>query len=529
MFNLNVQNRTVFHNDNLVVLRGINSESIDLIATDPPFNKGRDFHATPDSISAGAKFSDRWSWEKDIHQSWWEYIKDDWRGVYEVIDASWHSYGQDMAAFLCWMSVRLIEMHRILKPTGSIYLHCDPTASHYLKLILDSIFGRKNFRNEIVWKRSMGAKNSARRFHSEHDILLSYAKSNDFVWNGEYKPLTKEVEDKWYRWTDEDGRRYNVDNLQAPGASGYKYEFLGATRGWRYPEHKMHELIKEGRIIHKSLTKDSNRNVAGYKRYLDESKGALVGDIWTDIDMLQRGSKERTGYPTQKPVALYERIIAASSNEGDVVLDPFAGCATTLVAAEKLNRQWIGCDIWSGALDVVMGRMRNEGLLALPKSSDAPILTGEQIDELTVGEVIYRQAPPVRTDGDIEVVPYLQRVVKVSKMKWETLSHAEIRQHLSVAQEKGGSIVCAGCGRELEVEFMELDHIMPRSDGGSNDITNRILLCRPCNGKKSNALTLSGLIKDNKKSGWMRNIELAKWAAESARVRAEAVKVQIGI
>lgn len=463
MAEMNVRNRTLFHQDNLAVLRGINSESIDLIATDPPFNKGRDFHATPESLSAGASFSDRWSWEKDVHQSWVDQIKDDWRGVYEVIDASWHSYGQDMSAFLCWMSVRLIEMHRILKPTGSIYLHCDPTASHYLKLILDSIFGRKNFRNEIVWSYNSGPR--GKQFGKRHDIILWYSK-------------------------------------------GLEWAFIkDAVRGPYSP----------------------NINIPKSKEKYYHPLGKVMGDVWTIPILPQNDKKERTGYPTQKPIKLYERIIAASSNEGDVVLDPFAGCATTLVAAEKLNRQWIGCDIWGGALDVVMQRMRQKGLMARPRNNDSEPLTKEEQNLLTEGEVTYLQIPPTRTDEGDVATPYLKRVFKRPKAAWEKLSHGEIRQYLSRAQEnKDGCTVCAGCGRILEVEFMELDHIMPRSDGGVNDITNRVLICRPCNGKKSNSLTLSGLVKANKKSGWMRSEDLAKWAHSAARNRAEEVKIEIG-
>ena len=356
----NFTTRTLYRGDNLPFLRGMNSGTVDLIATDPPFNKGRDFHATPDSLAAGARFQDRWSWERDVHEEWVDQIRDDWPGVMSVIEAARVVSGDDMAAFLCFMGVRLIAMRRVLKPTGSIYVHCDPTADYWLRGLMDSVFGRGNFRNAITWKRSMGAKNNARRYHSEADTILFYAKSDAFVWNSQYRPLAQDVADRWYRYADVDGRRYNVDNLQSPSGGGYRYEFLGAVRGWRYPEHRMHELLAVGRIVHRTTTPGSQREVAGYKRYLDESVGAALGTIWDDIPMLNRSDKERVGYPTQKPLALYERIIKASSNEGDIVLDPFAGCATTPVAAEKLGRRWVAMDIWAGAHDMVRDRIQNE-------------------------------------------------------------------------------------------------------------------------------------------------------------------------
>ena len=174
-----IKNRTLFHGDNLKMLRGIDTETIHLIATDPPFNKGRDFHATPDSLASGASFQDRWPWENDVHQEWVDQLEDDWPDVLHVIEGSRKSYGDDMGAFLCFMGVRLLEMRRVLRDDGSIYLHCDPTASHYLKELMGAIFGRKNFRNEIIWRRT-GSHNSADRFGPIHDTILFYAKSGEY-------------------------------------------------------------------------------------------------------------------------------------------------------------------------------------------------------------------------------------------------------------------------------------------------------------------------------------------------------------
>ena len=310
--------------DNLDIMRGMNSESVDLIYLDPPFNSNRNFAAPIGSKAAGAAFKDTWALD-DVDLAWHGEIAEHHPALYAIIDASREAHGKGMQSYLIMMGVRLLEMRRLLKPTGSIYLHCDPTASHYLKLVMDAVLGVVNFRGHITWKRSLGSK-VASRFYSDSDHILYYARQGR-AWNPQYRPLSQDVIDRWYRYQDENGRRYNVGDLKGP-SSGYEYEFLGVTRVWRYPEDRMQELVAKGRIVHKSLTPGSRRNVPGYKRYLDESKGATIGDVWTDIAMLNRSDKERTGYPTQKPLALLERIIRASSNEDDIVLDPFCGCAT---------------------------------------------------------------------------------------------------------------------------------------------------------------------------------------------------------
>ena len=288
MAEANFKNRTLYHGDNLEYLRGMNSGTVHLIATDPPFNKNKDFHATPDSLASGARFADRWSWEKDVHDEWVDSIKDDWDGVWRVIDAARVASGEDMAAFLCWLGVRLMEMRRVLRDDGSIYLHIDHTAHAWVKAVMDGIFGKKNFRNEIVWCYALGGS-SKRYWSQKHDTLLFYSKDD----------------------------QYHFDKPSMPATS---------------------------------------------MRMAGQEKGML--DWWVDIPSLNNMAKERTGYPTQKPLALYERIIKASSNAGDIVLDPFSGCATTPIAAERLGRQWVGMDIWDGAYDTVLDRLESEGLAA---------------------------------------------------------------------------------------------------------------------------------------------------------------------
>ena len=296
---MNIKNRTIFTRDNLEVLRGMESNVIDLIYLDPPFNSNRTYAAPVGSKAADATFKDAWTLD-EVDGAWHDEIRAKQPALYYVIEAAGSAYDSSMKAYLIMMSIRLIEMKRILKDTGSIYLHCDPTASHYLKLVLDVLFGKDNFQNEIVWCYKSGGASPSKRFSKKHDIILLYTKSSK------------------YKFISQKEKSYNR------GLAPYKF-----------------------------------KNV---KEYKDEwGWYTLVGmkDYW-NIDMVGRTSKERTGYPTQKPLALVKRIIEASSNKNDIVLDPFCGCATTCIAAEVLNRKWIGIDISSKAVELVKIRMEKE-------------------------------------------------------------------------------------------------------------------------------------------------------------------------
>ena len=451
----NFQNRTLYHGDNLAFLRGMNSETVHLIATDPPFNKNRDFHATPDSLAAGARFKDRWRWDADVHEEWTDSIKDDWPAVDAVIVGARLAYGDDMGAFLCWLGVRLMEMRRVLRSDGSIYLHCDHTAHAYLKGLMDAIFGWQNFRNEIVWGyRTQGV--AMRWWPRKHDTLLFYTKGEDWTFHPQ---MERQIYQKPFR--------------------------------------------------HTKMDEDGNYYVDTYRR-----------DVW-DHDATRptiSQSPERTGYPTQKPLALYKRIIEASSNPGDIVLDPFCGCATTPIAAEQLDRRWVGMDIWDGAYQVVLERLEQEQL-AVKNGDEA-----KAAHLITFGDVHYETTPPRRTDDNELAAPNLKLKTPRAKEAWERLTHRQMVNILRQAQSSNGNVICAGCGRELEREFMELDHITPRADGGENHIRNRILLCRPCNGRKAQYLTLRGLIRENKKVGWMKDAGLAQMTREHAREKADWVR-----
>ncbi|RKZ33559.1 hypothetical protein DRQ19_02655, partial [bacterium] len=314
---------TLYYGDNLKILRKyIPDESIDLIYLDPPFNskrayniifKDKDGKYPPSQIEA---FDDTWHWSNETEETMWELSKPPYPAkLFRTLDAFHVPLGtSDMMAYLVMMAIRLVELHRVLKDTGSIYLHCDPTASHYLKIVMDQIFGVKFFKREIVWNTSdvSGYKSQAHYWVRGHDTILYYTKSDKFLFNKFYLPH-KEEYIKRFRKIDEDGRRYRDDR---PGRR---------------------------------------------KQYLDETQGRLISDVWSDINSFQRRStaKEYLGYPTQKPLALLERIIKASSNEGDVVLDPFCGCGTAVVAAEKLGRKWLGIDITILAINLIEKRLKD--------------------------------------------------------------------------------------------------------------------------------------------------------------------------
>jgi site-specific DNA-methyltransferase (adenine-specific) len=267
-----------------------------------------------------------------------------------------------MLAYLSMMAPRLVELRRVLKPTGSIYLHCDPTASHYLKVLMDAIFSPANFRNEIIWLRTLSKGLMTKRLPNNHDVLLAYQKDECATWNNDamFLPYDEDnLEAKTankYRHRDPDGRLYRLDNLINPNQDrpNLTYEFLGITKVWRWTKERMQKAYDDGLVI-----QTRPGAVPQLKRYIDEQRGKSVGDIWTDIPPINSQAAERLGYPTQKPEALLERIIKASSNEGDTVLDPFCGCGTAIAAAQKLNRRWLGIDITCLAISLIKHRLHN--------------------------------------------------------------------------------------------------------------------------------------------------------------------------
>ncbi len=328
MTECNVKNRTIFCDDNLDVMRGINSQCVDLIYLDPPFNKNKKFTAPIGSSAEGAEFSDIFR-QEDVKGEWLLTISEDHPDLYHYLNGIKGVGNSYNFAYLAYMAIRLLECHRVLKPTGSIYLHCDPTMSHYLKTVMDCIFGEKNFRNEIVWSYEKWT-NTATCFQRNHDTLLFYARSDRTIFNKLYGEPSKQQMEFWER--------------------GYH----GGSRNGK----KIMRVYDRSKITPQQLAEWQAEGRAIYDVSPD-LKGKAIAAVW-QMPMLSGFSKERTGYPTQKPLKLLQRVIQASSNKGDIVLDPFCGCATTCVAAEQLGRQWIGVDVSIKAYELVKERLTKE-------------------------------------------------------------------------------------------------------------------------------------------------------------------------
>ena len=434
--NANVNPKTIFTGDNLPIMRGMNSESVDLIYLDPPFNSNVNYAAPIGSEAAGAEFKDTWTL-KDVDVAWLDLIETKHPALNRVIHVAMTNSDK---SYLIYMAVRLLEMHRILKDTGSLYLHCDPTMSHYLKLVMDSVFGKVNFRNEIVWKRT-NAHNDSAVYGCIHDTILYYSKGDSLTLNEQYQPYSDEYL-KRYRHTDENGKRYLDRDLTAGSLSGggYQYEWNGITKIWRCPFTTMQEYHKSGKLYY------TRNGTPRLKQFLDDMPGVPVQDVWIDIPPINSQAKERVGYPTQKPLTLLDRIIKASSHEADIVLDPFCGCATTLVAADRLQRDWIGIDISAKAAELVVERIRD--------------------DQGLFEDIVARTDIPKRTD--------LGNVLRYNAPENRTRLYGEQAGH------------CNGCGEHFQTQHLEVDHIIAESVGGTDHIENLQLLCGHCNRIKGN-------------------------------------------
>ena len=429
-------------------MRGMNSQSVDLIYLDPPFNSNRDYAAPIGSEAAGAAFKDTWTLE-DVDEAWHGEIAERQPALYAIIDAAGMAQGKGMKSYLIMMAVRLLEMKRLLKDTGSIYLHCDPTASHYLKMLMDAVFGKSAHRGEVTWKRTNTHNDAKHTFPNVADVILFYAMPRA-VFNPVYEPHSQDYIDKFYRHDDGDGRGpYQLDNMASPNPRpNMMYDWKGylhPPKGWRYQTKRMTELDNENRIYYPTKSDGSldHSKRPRLKRYLREQKGAVIGNVWVDVAPIAAHSKESTKYPTQKPLALLDRIIRTSSNEGDVVLDPFCGCATALVAADRLERQWVGIDLSELAAKLVLKRLRDD--------------RGPLFDS-----VIHRTDIPTRTDlGE--------------------LPNYRTHKHTLFGRQEG---ICAGCLTLFPFRNFTIDHVIPRSKGGSDHIDNLQLLCAACNSSK---------------------------------------------
>lgn len=355
--------RQLYFGDNLDVLREhIKDESVDLIYLDPPFNSKRDYNLlfkSPkghDSDAQITAFDDSWHWGAEAEKEFAEILHQSNTDVAEMMQALRRFLGEnDMMAYLVMMCNRLLELHRVLKSTGSLYLHCDPTASHYLKIVLDGVFGKESYTNEIVWKRSLPHGNQSKKFGASHDIVFFYKKTDASTWNGSFIEHREEYLEQFYRFKEPDGRVYRLISCINPNPNrpNLTYEWNGVTKVWKYTKDRMQRMHDEGLLVY------SKNGTPSYKGYLDSMKGMLTQDIWDDIPPLMGSSDERMGYPTQKPLALLERIIKASCPPEGIVLDPFCGCGTAVHAAEKLNLPWIGIDITHLAVSLIEKRMKD--------------------------------------------------------------------------------------------------------------------------------------------------------------------------
>ena len=356
----------LYYGDNYDVLkRYVKDETVDLVYLDPPFNSRQDYNvlfAEKDGSQSSSQihaFEDTWEWNIDAQRSY-EFIVEQGGRVADALRAfKTFLFNSDMMAYLAMMAPRLIELRRVLKPSGSIYLHCDPTASHYLKILMDAVFGPQFFRNEVTWRRTSAHANVGQKFAVVQDRLLFYSKLEKWAWNQVYIPYSDEYIKSHYSQEEEgSGRRFTTRDLTASmqrASRGQLYEWKGftppASRCWSYTKENMEQFETQGLLTY------SPRGMPRLKLYLDEMPGVPCDDIWVDIPPINSQAQERLGYPTQKPEALLDRIIKASSNEGDLVLDPFCGCGTTVQVAQRLNRRWIGIDITHLAIGLIKKRL----------------------------------------------------------------------------------------------------------------------------------------------------------------------------
>ncbi len=461
----NFQNRTLFENDNLPILRALDVNTVDLIYLDPPFNSNQDFAAPIGSEAAGAAFKDTWALS-DVNEAEHGELADREPALYAAIHAAELTHGKSMKSYLIMMGLRMLEMRRVLKETGSIYLHCDSTASHYLKLLMDAVFGRDNFRNEVIWKRT-STKSLAKRYAMNTDRILYYVKSDGATWNQQYTPYDDKYIRKTFRSSDKHGKWGTTDLSGGKAGSERAYMSLKGVepppgRAWAPPARNKFPASAQGLLPENYETLDQlakcealddagllywskgKRGRPRWKKYLSAMLGVVAGDLVLDTPPVK--GKEDTGYPTQKPLKLLERIIQASSNQGDAVLDPFCGCATTCIAAEKLGRQWVGIDISSRAVELVRYRLEKE--------------LGLDEREGLLGTVIHRTDIPRPS---------------------ERLPNYRTHKHTLYGQQEG---LCNGCQTHFPFKNMTVDHIVAQSQGGSDHLKNLQLLCNFCNSVK---------------------------------------------
>ena len=459
----NFKPNTLWTGDNLPIMRGMNSACVDLVYLDPPFNSKTNFSAPIGSKAAGAAFKDSWSLS-DLDVAWLGEIAEMNPRLHAAVRGAGIVHGAGMQSYLTMMGVRLLEIQRILKPTGSVWLHCDPTASHYLKLLMDAIFGKKNHLNDVVWKRFASHSFKQRGFDTVSDLLLLFTRDRkEATFNKPFTPLDSVGLAKKFPHTEkETGRRYHHEPLEKNSmkATAGETRIVGgrevvSTIGWMWAQRSFDNLTQNNPYAFYWTRNGRPR----YKLYADEHSGGSIENIWTDIPSLSsRDKKEKTGYPTQKPLALLKRIIEVSSNPGDLVMDPFCGCATALVAARNCNREWVGIDLSEVAQRLVHSRMDGDGLD-------------------TYGKIHLRTDLPVR--NDVEKIP-----------------HYRTQRQTLYGRQEG---LCKLCRLFFEFRHMAVDHIVPRDAGGGDQLANLQMLCTACNSMKGTRSMPEAIVEARKR------------------------------
>ena len=466
----NFASGTVWTEDNLNIMRGMNTGCVDLIYLDPPFNSNANYAAPIGSKAAGAAFKDTWGLT-DIDLTWHGIIKSESPGLYALLASTRIIHSKSMMAYLIYMAIRIMEMRRILKPTGSIYLHCDPTASHYLKLLMDAIFGKQRIINEIIWERIKGAgkrsQHESKGFGRSSDTILVYANGSNYTFNDKLVTIPYSNLARDFPYQDAKGHYKRRSPFRPPGL-GVRPNLCYAYKGIQ-PPHASGWTVSHARL--EQLDEDGEIDWVDGKPWRKQrpATGILPNNIWGDIN--QPMGDERTGYPTQKPLALLERIVKVSSNPGDMVFDPFCGCATTLVIADRLQRQWAGIDLSPLAIKLVEERINDDRKVGKDKTDGKGLFGG----------AISLTNPPQRTDlGTIP--PY---------------NSTQNRDHLYGIQ--GGD--CNGCGEHFLKQHLTIDHYVPLKKGGSDHISNLQMLCAYCNsvkGDRDHAYLIARLIELNR-------------------------------